>query len=37
MDVLPLLADDLAKLKTVTQARAAPQRVLMVERAIALV
>jgi peroxiredoxin len=35
MDVLPLLAEELAKLKTVSQARAAPERVLMVERAIA--
>ena len=35
MDVLPLLADELAKLKAVSQARAAPERVLLVERAIA--
>jgi peroxiredoxin len=34
-DVLPLLADELAKLKAASKARAAPERILVIERAIA--
>jgi peroxiredoxin len=35
MDVLPLLADELAKLKAAAQARATPERIAMIDRAIA--
>jgi peroxiredoxin len=35
VNALPLLADELAKLKATSQARAAPERILLVERAIA--
>ena len=35
MNVSPLLADELAKLKAASKARAAPERILLVERAIA--
>jgi peroxiredoxin len=34
MDVLPQLADELAKLKAASKARSAPDRILMIERAI---
>lgn len=35
MDALPLLADELARLKATAKARATPQRIAMIERAIA--